>query len=292
MFTANDIRNARFENARSGYNRDEVDAFLDAVEEDYKQYEAKVRELDARITGLTKEADDLRVSQQSIQSVLISAQKLADQIVDEAKQKAEQIIVESKVRANDINKAVDEKAAEDMAVAERNKKEAEAEYVSIMQKTAEKSEAMISAAHDSVARQQLLFDKLKLDIVNFKSQVMAIYKEHIDSLSKLPDEVPFDSVRAAEAASFAFENVPDYSRAAAPVADEDTVPAQGEENAETMAEDAAVLEEIEEGKEPITEQVAPLGFQVTIDDNAIGEQPEEDDDDDDEPAKGFFKRKR
>ncbi len=290
MFTANDIRNARFENSRSGYNRDEVDAFLDTVEEDYKQYEAKVRELDARILGLTKEADDLRVSQQSIQSVLISAQKLADQIVDEAKQKAEQIIVESKVRANDINKAVDEKAAEDMAVAERNKKEAEAEYVSIMQKTAEKSEAMISAAHDSVARQQLLFDKLKLDIVNFKSQIMAIYKEHIDSLSKLPDEVPFDSVRAAEAASFAFENVPDYSRAAAPVVDEETVPAEEEAVPETEAVETDVSEETEDDAEPITEQETPLGFRVTIDDSAIADEQE--DDDDDEPAKGFFKRKR
>ncbi len=288
MFTANDIRNARFENARSGYNRDEVDAFLDTVEEDYKQYEAKVRELDARITGLTKEADDLRVSQQSIQSVLISAQKLADQIVDEAKQKAEQIIVESKVRANDINKAVDEKAAEDMAVAERNKKEAEAEYVNIMQKTAEKSEAMISAAHDSVARQQLLFDKLKLDIVNFKSQVMAIYKEHIDSLSKLPDEVPFDSVRAAEAAAFAFENVPDYSRQSAAVSDEDDA-----QTGETLSPDTE--EKAEDANndeiEPITEQDAPLGFKVSMDDSTLGEQPE-DDDDDEQESKGFFKRKR
>ncbi len=289
MFTANDIHNVRFENSRSGYNRDEVDAFLDTVEEDYKQYEAKVRELDARITGLSKEADDLRVSQQSIQSVLISAQKLADQIVDEAKQKAEQIIVEAKVRANDINKAVDEKAAEDMAVAERNKKEAEAEYVSIMQKTAEKSEAMISAAHDSVARQQLLFDKLKLDIVNFKSQVMAIYKEHIDSLSKLPDEVPFDSVRAAEAAAFAFENMPDYSRTAEQV--EETV-TEADETPDEI-EQTAAPETVQETVEPITEQSAPLGFQVTIDDSAIGEHPNEDDeDDDDKPEKGFFKRKR
>ncbi len=300
MYTANDVRNVRFGKSVNGYNRDDVDAFLDNIEEDYKQYEAKVRELDARILGLSKEIEDLRISQHSIQSVLVSAQKLADQIVDEAKEKAEQIIVESKMRANDISKAVDEKAAEDMKAQEEKQKEAEADYVRTMQRTAEKSEAMISAAHDSVARQQLLFDKLKLDIVNFKSQVMAIYKEHIDSLSKLPDEVPFDAVRAAEASAFNFESIPDYSAAKVekeePAAEETAEPvAETEQPIEEITETAEASEKtVEEAAEPIKEVEVPLGFQVNFDDSEEDEEGEEDEDIDydDQPKKGFFKRNR
>lgn len=299
MYTANDVRNVRFGKSVNGYNRDDVDAFLDNVEEDYKQYEAKVRELDARVLGLSKEIEDLRISQHSIQSVLVSAQKLADQIVDEAKGKAEQIIVESKMRANDIDKAVDEKAAEDMKVAEAKQKEAEADYVRTMQRTAEKSEAMISAAHDSVARQQLLFDKLKLDIVNFKSQVMAIYKEHIDSLSKLPDEVPFDAVRAAEAAVFNFESIPDYSAQKVETVEETAETETVEETVETVEEVAEEIEETTqetetaEESEPITERDVPLGFQVNFEDTDEDESEDDEEDIDyDQPKKGFFKRNR
>lgn len=293
MYTANDIRNIKFPKSMNGYKQDEVDLFLDGVEEDYAQFDAKIRDLESKVSTLSKQVDDLNISQNSIQNVLVSAQKLADQIVGEAKEKAEQIIVEAKVRANDINRSTDEKAAEDMAVAERNKREAEAEYVKIMQRTAEKSEDMITAAHDSVARQQLLFDKLKLDIVNFKSQVMAIYKEHIDSLSKLPDEVPFDAVRAAEAAAFAFDHAPDFSVAARaeetaeePAAEEPVVEAAPAEESAPIAEELA--EAVAEPEEKITEPDVPLGFRVNLD----NDDEDDYDEDDDKPAKGFFKRKR
>ncbi len=299
MYTANDIRNIRFPKSMNGYKQDEVDVFLDGVEADYAQFDAKVKELEGNVASLQKQVDDLNISQNSIQNVLVSAQKLADQIIGEAKEKAEQIIVEAKLRANDINRSIDEKAAEDIAAAERNKREAEAEYVKVMQKTAEKSEAMISAAHDSVARQQLLFDKLKLDIVNFKSQVMAIYKEHIDSLSKLPDEVPFDAVRAAEAAAFSIESAPEAPTVAEPAAE--SAPASvaepisenpvAEQLMAAFAEDASMMpvpaEEKEEAEEVITEPDVPAGFKVNLE---IEEEPEEDEDD--KPAKGFFKRKR
>ncbi len=303
MYTANDIRNIRFAKSMSGYKQDEVDVFLDKVEEDYNSFDAKIRELEGKVASLSSQLEEITISQSSIQNVLISAQKLADQIVNEARDKAEQVIVEAKVRAGDINRATDEKAAEDMAAVAEKKREAEAEYVQIMQKTAEKSEAMISAAHDSVARQQLLFDKLKLDIVNFKSQIMAIYKEHIDSLSKLPDEVPFDSVRAAEAAAFAFDSAPNYSASVveevAELAEEaeqenavaDQLMAAFAEDAALMpatpAEEEVVEEEPATDEEPIVEPDVPLGFKVTLD-----EEEDEEEYYDDKPARGFFRRKR
>ncbi len=286
MYNANDIRNVRFSKQMNGYKQEEVDIFLDSIEQDYQQFDSKFAELNAQILTLKKENDDLKISQSGLQNVLVSAQKLADQIVEEAKKSAEEIIVEAKVRAGEITKTVEEQAAADKLVAEQNKQRAAAEYAEIMKKTADKSQEMISAAHDSVARQQLLFDKLKLDIVNFKSQIMAIYKEHIDSLSKLPDEVPFDSARAAEAAAFAFDSKPDFTKEE-PKAEPETEPEAPAAEAEEEPAEAVTVDAV------VEPEVSFSGFQIQTD--AIAEEPTEDEYDDDEeeekPSRRFFKRK-
>ena len=290
MYNANDIRNVRFSKQMNGYKQEDVDIFLDSVEQDYQQFDAKFAELNSQILSLKKENDDLKISQSGLQNVLVSAQKLADQIVADAKKTAEEIIVEAKVRAGEITSSIEEKAAADKLIAEQNKQRATEEYAEIMKKTADKSQEMISAAHDSVARQQLLFDKLKLDIVNFKSQVMAIYKEHIDSLSKLPDEVPFDAARAAEAAAFAFDSQPNFVKTEEPKEQEieepaiEETPVAEEENTETSKVDAVV--------EP---EISFSGFQIQAD-MLTEEQTEEDFDDDDyeeeeKTSRGFFRRK-
>ncbi len=289
MYTANDIRNVRFSKQMKGYNQDDVDIFLDSVENDYQQFEAELKRLNAEIARLQGESEELRISQTSIQNVLVSAQKLADQIVGEAKQKAEEIIVEAKVRANEISEGIEEQIANDKRTAEQNKQRAEAEYAAIMKRTAEKSQEMISAAHDSVARQQLLFDKLKLDIVNFKSQIMAIYKEHIDALSKLPDEVPFDSARAAEAAAFAYDSKPVYDPQPEPV--EESIQEQPLE--ELPTEEG--LQENAEQQDPVTEPQVHLGFTVQSDpdeDEIDAFDDDEDETEDEKPSRGFFKRNR
>ena len=300
MYTANDIRNARFPTNMKGYNQDAVDDFLDTVENDYNEFEEKISELNNQITALKKESDELRISQSGIQNVLISAQKLADQIISEAQQKAEEIIVEAKVRANEITQTVDAQIANDKRIADQNKQKAEAEYVAIMKTTAEKSQEMVTAAHDSVARQQLLFDKLKLDIVNFKSQIMSVYKEHIDALSKLPDEVPFDATHAAEAAAFAYDSRPTFGVTTEESVAEKTVEEPQEEEVveeiltpPTAEEEPEVEPMLEETEDVIEEPDVQLGFRIQMDEEPLlAEDDEDEDEDEEEPKLGFFKRKR
>lgn len=303
MYTANDVHNIRFSKQMNGYKQEEVDAFLDGVETDYQQYESKISELNALVTRLKTENEQLTISQSGLQNVLVSAQKLADQIVEDAKHKAEEIIVEAKVRSNEIVENTKEQIAADVLTAEQNKQRADAEYAAVMKTTADKSAEMIAAAHDSVARQQLLFDKLKLDIVNFKSQVMAIYKEHIDILSKLPDEVPFDSARAAEAAAFAFDSKPDFS---AKETAEQEVPAEIDEIIEEQVVEQETSTDDTEEQEPQIELVAEealddaivepqvsFGFTVQADavENEFHFDDDEDDEEDEDAPRGFFRRK-
>ena len=92
MLTAAEIRNVKFSKAMGGYKQEEVDVLLDRIEADYAQFERAIKEYKAKTDAMNKEMESLRSSQNSIQNVLLNAQKLADQMVDEAKQKSAEII--------------------------------------------------------------------------------------------------------------------------------------------------------------------------------------------------------
>lgn len=208
MLNSKEIRNVKFSKSVGGYKQEEVDILLDKIEADYEQFDRIVRELNGRVEQLTREVDNYKNSQSSIQNVLVSAQKLADQIVDEAKVKSEQIVQNAEasievitVREKELSTAFDRKASE-------RKAEVEKELDAVIAKAQLKKEGIEKATEDSVKRQQLLFDKLKLEISAFKAEITQKYKEHLEILQKLPDEVPMDPSRMAEAVAAAVEKVP------------------------------------------------------------------------------------
>ena len=86
MLNSKEIRNVKFSKSMGGYKQEEVDIFLDKIEADYISYEKITTEFQQKIDTLNKEIDDYKNSQSSIQNVLLSAQKLADQIIEEAKE--------------------------------------------------------------------------------------------------------------------------------------------------------------------------------------------------------------
>ena len=125
MLSSNDIRNIKFSKSVGGYKQEEVEIFLDKVENDYEQYERTLRELSEKINALNGQIEGFKETQNSIQSVLLSAQKLADQIVDEAKAKSEEIISNAEAnisiitaREKELSNAFELKASERKAVAE------------------------------------------------------------------------------------------------------------------------------------------------------------------------------
>ena len=125
MLSSNDIRNIKFSKSVGGYKQEEVDILLDKIENDYEQYERTLRELTDKVDSLNAQIDGYKETQSSIQNVLLSAQKLADQIVEEAKQKSEEIINNAEAnisiitaREKELSNAFELKASERKAVAE------------------------------------------------------------------------------------------------------------------------------------------------------------------------------
>lgn len=207
MLTSNDIRNAKFSKSVGGYKQEEVDILLDKVENDYEQYERIIRDMNDKIDSLTNQIDGFKETQSSIQNVLLSAQRLADQIVEEAKVKSEEIINNAEAnisiitaREKELSNAFELKASERKALAE-------AEINEMLAEAKKKSEAIEKATENSVNRQQMLFDKFKVEISNFKAEITRKYKEHLEILHQLPDVAGMDPMHIAEIVSTNFNDI-------------------------------------------------------------------------------------
>lgn len=208
MLNANEIKSVRFSAAVGGYKKDEVDVFLDKVEADYEQFEKTLREMNNKISELKTELEDYKNSQGNIQNVLVSAQKFADQIVEEAKQKSAEIIASAQdsiekitAQEKELTTAFDKKASE-------RKDALQSDVDKIISNAEQKQTAIEAATQDCVDRQQLLFNKMKIEVAAFKAEITAKYKEHLELLASLPDSVPNDPSEIAAAVSLSYDKVP------------------------------------------------------------------------------------
>lgn len=212
MLTSKEIKEARFNEVRKGYDAKEVDELLDNVYADYVGFENLLATKQSQIEKLEKDIADNKTNADSINTVLISAQKLADSIVADAKNNAEQIVTNAETEAENIKQRTKRALEEIDAVLTEQKSASQAEAEEILNEAKRKAEAMLLAAKDAVAREQILFDKLKSEVAIFKKEIKESYKSHLESLSKLPDEVPFNAEQSAEATLEVINNKPDFSQ--------------------------------------------------------------------------------
>lgn len=192
MLTVTEIRDVKFSRAVGGYKPDDVDVLLDKIEADYAEFERIIKDYEAKVEDLNSQVEDFKNAQNSVQNVLVSAQQLADKIVKEAKEKSEEIVHRAQESITNITAQEKELSAAFELKAQEQKRALDAELENKIAAAQQKADAITSAAEERVQHQQMLFDRLKLEIAAFKASVSAKYKEHIDSLSKLPDSVPSD----------------------------------------------------------------------------------------------------
>lgn len=224
MHTGDYIRSVKFDYAMRGYKTTDVEMFLDEVAEDIDKLVAQNRALNERLSALIKEQEnsaapvaapapakvDSSESIENVQSILVSAQRFSDQIINEANEKAAAILYEANTKAKEIDeKVANVLEAFEKDIAER-KANADAEISKMLNDAAVKSEGIVTAAHDSVARQQLLFDKIKVEVSEFKKALFENHKQQLEILQKFPDTVPYDPERAAKAIEFEIESEPDF----------------------------------------------------------------------------------
>lgn len=208
MLSSVEISEVKFSKSMGGYNREEVEVFLDKVESDYVQFERIISECKEEIRNYQNELKDIKASHDNIQNVLISAQGLADKIVSEAKEKSEEIIRNAERNISVISEREKELSEAFELNAQQRKEALEKELTDMVREAQLKADSINAATKDSIARQQMLFDKLKFEITAFKASINDKYKEHLESLSQIPNSVPNDPKYLAEMVSVSFDKAP------------------------------------------------------------------------------------
>ncbi len=97
-----DIQEQKFKVSFRGYDRDEVDAFLDLVAKELEDLLRENNFLKEEIEKLNRENDYLKDMEETLKKTLVAAQKMAEDYKENAKKEAENIVMEGRNRAEKI----------------------------------------------------------------------------------------------------------------------------------------------------------------------------------------------
>ena len=140
MLTVNDIKNAKFRKTNlGGYKAEDVDNFLDEVQDSYEKLQKENLNLTQKIKILADRVSQYRKDEDSVKTALVSAQKLANAAVTDAKKEADAILRSAKAEADSI----------------------------------------LKNANNDILTQKETLANLKKAVKEFRSEILSRYKEHL-----------------------------------------------------------------------------------------------------------------
>ena len=102
MITVQDIANRNFDKALHGYKTEDVDDFLNLIEEDYEKLWNENADLKNKMGILVEKIQEYREVEESLRNALLSAQKMSEDITADAKRQGDAIIADAKEKADRI----------------------------------------------------------------------------------------------------------------------------------------------------------------------------------------------
>lgn len=317
MLTPAQVRNHQFSaSGRGTYRASEVDDFFASVCESYEQMFRENGELLKKIGLLADKVEEYKSDEDNIREALLTAQRMANKIISDAKADAEKRLTDASQKAEQITTEAQQKADDTITSAQstselllsESKKNAQA----IIDEAQRKADERINEVKRSVTHETLVLEMTKREVSEFRASLVAMYKNHIELINKIPFIVESESEpENKEESAPVFEQVNEQKPE--PVSADESIASNADENVEapladseneTVAEEAApevqYTAEAEEKAEtaesfetPSNEEdngIAGGEFAVNLDtvvdvDDASGDLSEEyeaEDDDDDE----------
>ena len=145
MLAPHELKNKQFQKTFKGYSPQEVDEYLEFVLEKYTEAYRENNELERKLRIVVTNLDEIKDEEESIRNTLISAQKMAEKIINDANDRADIITGAIKDRCDGVI----------------------AEFRQQLQ--AEKEKAWM----------------IRTKIIDFKKQVYELYGKHIEELKDL-----------------------------------------------------------------------------------------------------------
>lgn len=221
MISAEEIRNKHFSKAgMSGYKKIEVDVFLDEIVNTINYLTATQAANEKKIADYELKLNEYKNDEQAIQSALVNAQRVSDNLVSEAQKTAEDIVFKANAEAekllsdaklNSQNMLDESKEKADLILTEaqtlsKNLSETTEKLTTeSIENANRKAEAITAAAENAVAEQQSLFDALRLQVTMFKRDMEDRLKNQLELINAMPDEVKNDPTLAAKLAAETIE---------------------------------------------------------------------------------------
>lgn len=158
MLTIDEIKNISFRKATlsGGYRAEDVDAFIDEVIAAFEQQKKEKTNLVHKIDVLATRVEQYRADEETVRNALLASQKVSDACIKEAKDKAAKIVRD----------------------AER------------------KAQILVADANRMTAKEKENYLQLQADAVNLRSELIELYKSHIQSISDLPTVQDYEKVEA------------------------------------------------------------------------------------------------
>lgn len=257
MYTPQDIENKVFSSALMGYNREEVNLFLEELVSDYRKLTEENASLHKKLSILVEKVDEYRKDEHYLREAIVNAQKISEASTIEAEQRARKIIEEAESKAAELLQTA--RAERDTIIAE-----AEEEAKRIVSEASEKAEKIAAYSEEALARSRERFKAFQREVSDFRTSLFNKYREHIEFIKDLPIfEEPEDEAQAQSAPA------PEVSP------DAGTAPAGADAAREqSPSEDAPPKAEIVAEPEP-TESATPAAAADTRVSDVPASKPEE-----------------
>ena len=122
MITAQDIREKTFDTGFNGYNKSQVDEFLDEIAAALTDAAKENAALKSKMRVLVEKVEEYRQTEDSMRLALMSAQKMSAQIESDAQTKADKLVAEARQTAERITRRASDGIANEEAKLEEAKK--------------------------------------------------------------------------------------------------------------------------------------------------------------------------
>ncbi|WP_027406303.1 DivIVA domain-containing protein [Anaerovibrio sp. RM50] len=132
MLTPVDIHNQDFKISFRGYDRDEIDDFLDQVVNDYEKLFRENSQLKKEIELNEKALGQYHQLEKNLQDTLLVAQRTADEVTNTANTRAEEVRATAKQASENIIRAAELEAKRRLEDAAQKVREAVTEYERIV----------------------------------------------------------------------------------------------------------------------------------------------------------------
>lgn len=266
MLTPAQVRNHQFSaSGRGTYRASEVDDFFASVCESYEQMFRENGELLKKIGLLADKVEEYKSDEDNIREALLTAQRMANKIISDAKADAEKRLTDASQKAEQITTEAQQKADDTITSAQstselllsESKKNAQA----IIDEAQRKADERINEVKRSVTHETLVLEMTKREVSEFRASLVAMYKNHIELINKIPFIVESESEPENKEESVpVFEQVNEQKPE--PVSADESIASNADEIAEapladseneTAAEEAASEVQYTAGAEENTE---------------------------------------